>query len=214
MSRDAGAQVYETVMAALRRAGVRPRSLLESSTPESSLSIVAAGLAASVETNSEVDTARDAGDGVVWKRLARFDLELAIVGAWDTSRVTPPLLLLIDLLTDKPWLSGESKAVLDTGRTARSTPEVKARRSCSSRVCPATGRSSTRSRRNSRPTTPSSRTTAARTTQSPPRPAGRRPRSRSSRRRCCTPRARVRFGAHLRLQRRRDHRARTRAHAA
>jgi DNA-binding transcriptional LysR family regulator len=114
MSRDGAAEVYETVIASLRGAGVQPRSVLESSTPESSLSIVAAGLAFSVKTKSEVDTARGAGEGVIWKRLARFDLELTVVAAWDTTRVTPALRLLIDVLTDKPWLSRESNAVLDT----------------------------------------------------------------------------------------------------
>jgi DNA-binding transcriptional LysR family regulator len=124
MSRDSAAEVYDTVMAALRSAGVQPRSLLESSTPESSLSIVAAGLAVSVKAKTEVDAARDGGDDVAWKRLARFDLELSVVAAWDTSRMTPALRLLIDLLTDKPWLSRESKPVLDIERAPRSTPEV------------------------------------------------------------------------------------------
>jgi DNA-binding transcriptional LysR family regulator len=107
MARESGPDVYDTVLAALRAAGVRPRSLLESSTPESSLSIVAAGLAASVKTQSEVETARGAGDSVVWKALSNFNLELSIVAAWDTRRVTAPLALLLELLGDKPPLSSE-----------------------------------------------------------------------------------------------------------
>jgi DNA-binding transcriptional LysR family regulator len=114
MSRDSAAEVYDAVMAALRSAGAQPRSLLESSTPESSLAIVAAGLAVSVKAKSEVESAREAGEGVIWKQLARFDLELSVVCAWDTRRLTPPLRMLIDVLTDKPWLSRESKPVLDT----------------------------------------------------------------------------------------------------
>jgi DNA-binding transcriptional LysR family regulator len=124
MSRDGAVEVYDTVIASLRSAGVQPRSLLESSTPESSLSIVAAGLAVSVKAKSEVAAARAAGDLVVWKRLAGFDLELSIMGVWDARRVTAPLRLLIHLLTDKPWLSREKESVLDSRRTARSTPEV------------------------------------------------------------------------------------------
>lgn len=115
MSREGATEIYDIVMAALRSAGVRPRSLLESSTPESSLSIVAAGLAVSVKAMSEVGSVRDDGDGVVWKRLGGFDLELAVVAAWDASRVAPPLRLLIDLLADKPWLSRETNDVLDAG---------------------------------------------------------------------------------------------------
>jgi DNA-binding transcriptional LysR family regulator len=116
--------VYDTVLAALRGAGVQPRSLLESSTPESSLTIVAAALAVSVKAKSEVDAARQAGESVAWKPLANFDLELSVVAAWDTRRMTPSLHLLIDLLADKTRLSHEKDAVLDSGAAARSTPEV------------------------------------------------------------------------------------------
>jgi DNA-binding transcriptional LysR family regulator len=128
MSRAGAAQVYDAVMAALRIAGVQPRSLLESSSPESSLSIVAAGLAVSVKAKSEVEAASEGGDAVVWKRLIGFDLDLWIVAAWDTRRVTAPLRVLIGLLSDKPRLSGEKEHVLDTRATEGSTPEVNNRR--------------------------------------------------------------------------------------
>lgn len=105
MARDGAPQVYDTVLAALRRAGVQPRSILESSTPESSLSIVGAGLALSVKTQSEVDAAPET---VAWKALANFDLELTIVAAWDTRRVTPAL------LANKLPFSSEKTPVLDT----------------------------------------------------------------------------------------------------
>jgi DNA-binding transcriptional LysR family regulator len=124
MSRDSAPQIYDSVLGALRGAGLNPRSLLESSSPESSLAIVAAGLAVSVKAKSEVDTARNAGDGVEWRRLPNFDLELSIVAAWDTRRMTPALQLLIDLLGDKPLLSHEKEAVLDRAEAARSTREV------------------------------------------------------------------------------------------
>ena len=124
MSRDGAAQVYDTVLAALRGAGVQPRALLESSSPEASLSIVAAGLAVSVKARSEVD----AGDAVVWRKLIGFDLDLSIVAAWDTRRLTGPLRLLIGLLGDKPSLSAEKEPVLDTRAADGSTPEVNDRR--------------------------------------------------------------------------------------
>jgi DNA-binding transcriptional LysR family regulator len=124
MSRKSAPQIYDTVLAALHSAGVRPRSLLESSTPEASLTIVAAGLAVSVKTKSEVDAAHDGGDGVAWKRLTNFELELSVIAAWDSQRLTAPLRLLIDLLGDKQRLSHEKEAVLDSTAPARSTPEV------------------------------------------------------------------------------------------
>jgi DNA-binding transcriptional LysR family regulator len=124
MSRDIAPQLYDTVLAALREAGLEPRSLLESSTPESSLAIVAAGLAVSVKAKSEVDAAREAGDSIAWKRLANFGLELSVVAAWDTRRMTSALRLLIDLLPDRPPLSHEKAAVLDNGVASRSTREV------------------------------------------------------------------------------------------
>lgn len=123
MARESGPDVYDIVLAALRTAGVRPRSMLESSTPESSLSIVAAGLAASVKTQSEVAAAHAAGDRVVWKPLSNFDLQLSIVAAWDTRRVTAPLELLIELL-DKPTFSAEMKPVLDAADAPRFTLPV------------------------------------------------------------------------------------------
>ena len=121
MSRDSAPRVYDTVVAALRAAGVEPRSLLESSTPESSLAIVGAGLAFSVKAESEV---ADAGDAVVWRPLAGFDLELSIVAAWDTRRATAPLRQLIELLSDKPRLSDENQRVLDMRAAERSTQGV------------------------------------------------------------------------------------------
>jgi len=124
MSRDGAAQVYDTVLASLRAAGVQPRSLLESSSPESSLSIVAAGLAVSVKARSEVDE----GGDVAWKELIGFDLELSVVAVWDSRRVTAPLHLLIGLLGDKPHLSAEKEHVLDTRAAEGSTPEVNDRR--------------------------------------------------------------------------------------
>jgi hypothetical protein len=98
--------------------------MLESSTPESSLSIVAAGLAASVKTQSEVASASAAGERVVWRRLSNFDLELSIVAAWDTRRVTAPLRLLLELL-DKPAFSPENEPVLDAASAPRFTLPVK-----------------------------------------------------------------------------------------
>jgi DNA-binding transcriptional LysR family regulator len=124
LARDSGPDVYDTVLAALRMAGVEPASMLESSAPEASLSIVAAGLAASVKTQSEVAAARAAGDSVVWKQLSKFDLELSIVAAWDTRRVTAPLRLLLDLLDDKPPLSPEKGPVLDAPSSRRLTPRI------------------------------------------------------------------------------------------
>jgi DNA-binding transcriptional LysR family regulator len=108
LARDGAPQIYDDVLAALRAAGVHPRSLLESSTPESSLSIVAAGLAISVKTKNEVDTASASGEQVVWRRLPGFDLELSIIAAWDTRRVTPTLQLLVQLLDDKARFSLET----------------------------------------------------------------------------------------------------------
>ncbi len=95
MARDGAPLIYDAVFAALRSAGVQPRSVLEASTPESSLSLVGAGLAMSVKTQSEVDAAPEA---VAWRALENFDLELTIIAAWDTRRVTPALQLLLDLL--------------------------------------------------------------------------------------------------------------------
>ena len=118
MSRDGATEIYDTVLAALRRAGVQPRSLLESSSPESSLSIVAAGLAVSVKARSEVGEE----DAVVWKPLDGFDLEISVVAAWHSGRITDPLRLLIGLLADKPPFSGEKEPVLDTPAAGRSTP--------------------------------------------------------------------------------------------
>jgi DNA-binding transcriptional LysR family regulator len=122
MARESEPSVYDAVLAALRAAGVAPRSLMESSTPEASLSIVAAGLAASVKTRSEVTAARSAGERVVWKPLSNFDVELSIVAAWDTRRVTPALRLLLDLFDDKSAFSTEKERVLDATSPRRFTP--------------------------------------------------------------------------------------------
>jgi DNA-binding transcriptional LysR family regulator len=120
MARDAAPDVYDTVLATLRAVGAQPRSLLESSTPESSVAIVAAGLAVSVKTRSEVEAA----DGVVWRLLAGFGLELSIVAAFDPRRMTPPLRLLVDLLAHKRTLSPQTETVLDAAEAGRSTPGV------------------------------------------------------------------------------------------
>jgi DNA-binding transcriptional LysR family regulator len=121
MARAGAPRIYDTVLAALRAAGVQPRSVLEASTPQSSLAIVAAGLAVSVKAQSEVDAAQEA---VAWKTLANFDLEVAIVAAWDTRHVTPALRLLLDLLADKSPFSGEKAPVLDTDAPALFTGRV------------------------------------------------------------------------------------------
>ena len=98
MARASDPSVYDAVLAALTAAGVRPRSLLESSTPESSLSIVAAGLAVSVKTEREVARARAAGEQVVWKPLMGFEVELATVAAWHPRHVTAALRSLLEVL--------------------------------------------------------------------------------------------------------------------
>ena len=98
MARASETSVYDTVLATLTAAGVRPRSLLESSTPESSLSIVAAGLGVSVKTDGEVAQARAAGEQVVWKRLMGFELELVTVAVWHPHRVTAALRSLLEVL--------------------------------------------------------------------------------------------------------------------
>ncbi len=60
-----------------------------------------------MKTRSEVVAARAGGDPVVWKTLSNFELELAIVAAWDTRRMTAALRLLLGLLDDKPAFSVE-----------------------------------------------------------------------------------------------------------
>ncbi len=98
MARASDPSVYDAVLAALTAAGVRPRSLLESSTPESSLSIVAAGLGVSVKTEAEVVQARAAAEEVVWKPLAGFEVKLLTVAAWHPDRVTAALSSLLEVL--------------------------------------------------------------------------------------------------------------------
>jgi DNA-binding transcriptional LysR family regulator len=100
MARASDPEVYDAILAALTAAGVRPRSLLESSSPESSLSIVAADLGMSVKTKTEVAQARAGGEEVVWKPLAGFELELLTIAAWDPQRVTPQLRSLLSVLDE------------------------------------------------------------------------------------------------------------------
>lgn len=95
-ARESAPDVYDAVLAKLDAAGGRPRSLLESATPEASLSIVAAGLAASLKTEQEV--LRNTGGGVVWKPLAGVDLELEVVAAWHPERQGGPVRELLDVL--------------------------------------------------------------------------------------------------------------------
>ena len=98
MARTIDPGLYDTILAALTAAGVQPRSLQESSTPEASLSIVAAGLGVSVKTEGEVAQARAAGEQVVWKPLAGFEFELLTVAAWHPRRVTAALRSLLEVL--------------------------------------------------------------------------------------------------------------------
>jgi hypothetical protein len=80
--------VYDAILGRLDAAGGRPASLLEGTTPESSLSIVAAGVATSLKTQSEVEQAAASGERVVWKRLEGVDMEIVTVVAWDPSRAS------------------------------------------------------------------------------------------------------------------------------
>jgi DNA-binding transcriptional LysR family regulator len=95
-ARESAPDVYDAVLAKLDAVGGRPRSLLESATPEASLSIVAAGLAASLKTEQEV--LHSTGDGVVWKPIAGVDLELEVVAAWHPEREGEPARELLEVL--------------------------------------------------------------------------------------------------------------------
>jgi DNA-binding transcriptional LysR family regulator len=96
MARDAAPQVFDTLMTKLEAAGGRPRTLLESATPEASLSIVAAGLAASLKTESEVIASASAGR-LVWRPLADVELETVTVAAW-APQAREPVVALADLV--------------------------------------------------------------------------------------------------------------------
>jgi LysR family transcriptional regulator, benzoate and cis,cis-muconate-responsive activator of ben and cat genes len=95
-ARESAPDVYDAVLTKLDAAGGRPRSMLESATPEASLSIVAAGLAASLKTEQEV--LRSATGGIQWKPIAGLDLELEVVAAWDPERQSEPVRELLDVL--------------------------------------------------------------------------------------------------------------------
>jgi DNA-binding transcriptional LysR family regulator len=124
LSRATDPDIYDSLLAALRAAGVEPRSTLEATSPESSLSIVAAGLAVSVKAESEVEAARSVGEAVVWRPLARLELELALLAVWNADRERAAVRLLLDLF-DKPGFSADNQPVLDTAIAARLTADVK-----------------------------------------------------------------------------------------
>jgi DNA-binding transcriptional LysR family regulator len=86
MGRSSDPDIYDAILAKLDAAGGRPAALLEATTPESSLSIVAAGVATSLKTQAEVEQAAATGDRVVWRPLEGVELEIATVVAWDPSR--------------------------------------------------------------------------------------------------------------------------------
>jgi DNA-binding transcriptional LysR family regulator len=101
MARAGDPDLYDSVLSRMTAAGARPSSLLEASTPESSLSIVAAGLAASLKTDAEVAHARAGGEAVEWRPIAGLDLEFVTVAAWEPSRVTEALRCLLDVLDEQ-----------------------------------------------------------------------------------------------------------------
>lgn len=86
MARASEPELYDSILARLTAAGGRPESLLEASTPESSVSIVAAGVATSLKTRSEVERAAASGERVIWRPIAGLDLEILTVAAWDPGR--------------------------------------------------------------------------------------------------------------------------------
>ena len=98
MARNAAPQVFDALMTKLEAAGGRPRTLLESATPEASLSIVAAGLAASFKTESEVLGSASA-DRLVWRPLADVELEAVAVAAWAPS-APEPVVALVNLFAN------------------------------------------------------------------------------------------------------------------
>jgi DNA-binding transcriptional LysR family regulator len=88
MARASDPELYDAIISKLEAAGGRPASLLEAATPESSLSIVAAGVAASLKTHAEVEQASALGEGLVWRPLEGLDLEIVTVVAWDPSHAS------------------------------------------------------------------------------------------------------------------------------
>jgi hypothetical protein len=107
-ARESAPHLYDAVLTKLDATGGRPRSMLESATPEASLSIVAAGLAASLKTEQEV--LRSAGGGVVWRPIAGLDLELEVLAVWHPERAAGPVRELLDVLaqTHNGNISNES----------------------------------------------------------------------------------------------------------
>jgi DNA-binding transcriptional LysR family regulator len=95
-ARESAPDVYDALLSKLDAVGGRPRSLLESATPEASLSIVAAGLAASLKTEQEV--LGSMSGGIRWKPIAGVDLELEVVAAWHPERQGDRLRELLDVL--------------------------------------------------------------------------------------------------------------------
>lgn len=95
-ARENAPEVYDAVLAKLEAAGGRPRSLLESATPEASLSIVAAGLAASLKTEQEV--LQSTAGGVVWKPIAGVTPELEVLAVWHPERQGEPARELLAVL--------------------------------------------------------------------------------------------------------------------
>ena len=99
MGRSSDPDLYDAILGKLDAAGGRPASLLEATTPESSLSIVAAGVAASLKTREEVEVAVAAGERVIWMPLTGVELEIATVAAWDAARVSPARDAVLEILT-------------------------------------------------------------------------------------------------------------------
>jgi DNA-binding transcriptional LysR family regulator len=99
MGRSSDPDLYDAIVRKLDAAGGRPASLLEAATPESSLSIVAAGVAASLKTREEVEVAVAAGERIIWMPLAGVDLEIATVAAWNPARISRACDAILEVLT-------------------------------------------------------------------------------------------------------------------
>jgi DNA-binding transcriptional LysR family regulator len=99
MGRSSDPDLYDAILRKLDAAGGRPASVLEATTPESSLSIVAAGVAASLKTREEVEVAVAAGERVVWMPLVGVDLEIATVVAWNPARAGRARDAILEILT-------------------------------------------------------------------------------------------------------------------
>ena len=98
MARASEPELYDSILARLDAAGGRPASLLEASTPESSVSIVAAGVAASLKTAGKVERAVATGERVAWRPIADIDLEIATVAAWDPARTSRNVEAVLEVL--------------------------------------------------------------------------------------------------------------------